>query len=168
MNSLFSESRHYTLYRFLQPRLCTLRFLAPPQVQLLDQNVVTELRTRSDADCAHLMSSSPILHCQSQGAPLLKPLTLTLPCPPNHTSRPQRPASSVQRKPERADTSGSGGGGDGGSGGDQRPATARPFFAVPKKTGEGCEMSFAKGLHRLSDSVIRLCLIQSVAMGTDS
>ncbi|XP_076445226.1 death domain-containing protein 1-like isoform X2 [Babylonia areolata] len=107
-------------------------------VQHLDQNVVSELRTRTDMDCGHLMSSSPIVHCRSQGPALLKPVVFMLPCPPNPAARPpnpaarpNRPATSVARQDRVADRVD--------AGPDQRPATARPLLTATRKTEEVVE-----------------------------
>jgi hypothetical protein len=99
------------------------------QVQLVDHNVLTDLRKRDEKECGHMISSSPIVHCYDQGSQLFQPLTYSLPCPPNPAARSQRPASSVtgQRKAQESGYSG-------GNMGD-RPATARPFFNFTKKTG---------------------------------
>ncbi|KAK7107608.1 hypothetical protein V1264_015501 [Littorina saxatilis] len=98
-------------------------------VQLLDQATVTDLRARTDVDCGHLMSSSPIMHMQSKGTKLLLPLTITLPCPLNPAARPQRPATSVQQRPVKADSVSA-------EGGEQRPVSARPLFSFTKKAEE--------------------------------
>ena len=94
----------------------------------MDQNLVSDLRKRPEIDLNHVISCSPIMHC-FQGTPLQQPVTISLPCPPQHHPKPQRPASSAspgQRKPpEKKDDEGK-----------DRPATARPFFV--KKQGEMC------------------------------
>nr|KAG5705090.1 hypothetical protein BaRGS_018820 [Batillaria attramentaria] len=96
-------------------------------VQLLDQGVVSEVRHGSEAggvDCTPLLSASPILHLQAADVGLLRPLVVTMPCPPNPASRPQRPSTGTQRKPDHATD---------GSSGDQRPSTARPFFTATSR-----------------------------------
>lgn len=61
------------------------------EVQALDVNTVTELNKRYPTECGSLLSSSPIVRFQIPNRKFAKPLTFTLPLPPNSTKlkRPQ-------------------------------------------------------------------------------
>ncbi|XP_062566933.1 death domain-containing protein 1-like, partial [Saccostrea cucullata] len=62
------------------------------EVQTLDVNTVTDLNKRYPTECGSLLSSSPILRFQIPNRKFAKPLTLTLPLPPN-TVKQKRPQS---------------------------------------------------------------------------
>lgn len=91
--------------KFSQFWLLLILPLYPLQVQALDVNTVTELNKRYPNECGSLLSSSPILRFQIPNRKFAKPLTLTLPLPPNSTKlkRPQSvaPGSLNKDKPDQ-------------------------------------------------------------------
>ena len=96
----------------------------PPQVQALDVSTVTELNKRYPNECGSLLSSSPILRFQIPNRKFAKPLTLTLPLPPNSTKlkRPQSVAPGSLNKEKQ----------------DQREqAAARPLSSIGFSMKEG-------------------------------
>lgn len=58
-------------------------FSPPPQIQPLDTTLLSAAKSRTDA-YHPVVSTSPVLYLTHPTAqPLRRPLTLTLPCPPN-------------------------------------------------------------------------------------
>lgn len=52
------------------------------QVQPVDSTSIHELQNKK-VECKHLLTSSPIIKISWEGAEILKPITVTMPCPPN-------------------------------------------------------------------------------------
>lgn len=99
------------------------------QVQALDVNTVTELNKRYPTECGSLLSSSPIVRFQIPNRKFAKPLTFTLPLPPNSTKmkRPQSvaPGSLSKDKGEH-----------------REQAAARPLSSIGFSTKEGRKITF--------------------------
>lgn len=99
------------------------------QVQALDVNTVTELNKRYPTECGSLLSSSPIVRFQIPNRKFAKPLTFTLPLPPNSTKlkRPQSVAPGSLNKDK---------------GEHREQAAARPLSSIGFSTKEGRKITF--------------------------
>lgn len=77
-----------------------LRTFSPtPQVQPLDATLLSAAKSRTDAYHS-VVSTSPVLYLTHPSAqPLRRPLTLTLPCPPN----PQKKSGGGRQEEARKD-----------------------------------------------------------------
>ncbi|XP_046551468.1 uncharacterized protein LOC124261193 [Haliotis rubra] len=91
------------------------------EVQSVDISLVSDLRKKR-SECSTFLASSPIIKLGSLLKKFQKPLTVTLPVPPN-PSRLKRPGTSVNRE-EKTDKI------------DIRPATAKPGVIFTKKEEE--------------------------------
>ncbi|XP_067675669.1 uncharacterized protein [Haliotis asinina] len=98
------------------------------EVQSVDISLVSDLRKKRP-ECSLFLASSPIIKLGSLLKKFQKPLTVTLPVPPN-PSRLKRPGTSVNREETTNKT-------------DIRPATAKPGVLFTKKEEE----TPADGLH---------------------
>ncbi|XP_063437770.1 death domain-containing protein 1-like [Mytilus trossulus] len=52
------------------------------QVQPVDSTTIHELQQKKP-ECKHILTSSPIIKISWEGADIVKPITVTIPCPPN-------------------------------------------------------------------------------------
>ncbi|XP_071113807.1 uncharacterized protein [Haliotis cracherodii] len=91
------------------------------EVQSVDISLVSDLRKKR-SECSMFLASSPIIKLGSPHKKFQKPVTVTLPVPPN-PSRLKRPGTSVNRE-ETTDKI------------DTRPATAKPGVTFTKKEEE--------------------------------
>ncbi|XP_050392130.1 uncharacterized protein LOC126810860 [Patella vulgata] len=67
------------------------------EIQPVDTNTVSELRHKTPEECGSLMASTPIIKVKwTSTRKLPKPVSLTLPCPPN-PSRVKRPSTAITR-----------------------------------------------------------------------
>ncbi|KAK6170307.1 hypothetical protein SNE40_018725 [Patella caerulea] len=92
------------------------------EIQPVDTNTVSELRHRTPEECGSLLASTPIIKFTwTSTRKLPKPVSLTLPCPPN-PSRVKRPSTAITRdKMTKVD---------------MRPQTARSLSGYVKKEDE--------------------------------
>ena len=84
----------------------------------MDQNIISDLRTRIARECEELMTSSPFIKLSlPTRKQLTKPITITLPLPPNQL-RIKRPQTAVAKTSREVEA---------------RPATARPASTQERK-----------------------------------
>ncbi|ESO93353.1 hypothetical protein LOTGIDRAFT_232757 [Lottia gigantea] len=92
------------------------------EIQPVDSNTVSELRQRDNEICGALLASTSIITMTwKQNTRLSKPITITLPCPPN-PARIKRPSTAVNREKVAKQ--------------DARPQTARPASEYFKHTDD--------------------------------
>ena len=86
-------------------RQCQIDYVLCFQIRPVELTSVSDLRSRDPDTCGHLIASSPIVHVNLPNRKLGKPITVSIPVPPN-TQKRSRPHTAVERK----DRSGGGGG----------------------------------------------------------
>ena len=104
------------------------------QVQHVDQGIVQDLRNRKPAECAALVTCSPILNLKVHNKIFQNPVTVGLPVPQNPL-RIKRPMTSLVRMKQGSEPNG-------------RPQTAKP---TPYNKDEGsCDVLSLKNNNPLS------------------
>ena len=99
------------------------------QVHPVDQNIISDLRTRIPRECEELLTSSPFIKLSlPTRKQLTKPITITLPLPPNQL-RIKRPQTAVAKTAREVEA---------------RPATARPTSTQERKGIPGLCINLTK------------------------